>query len=735
MTDVKPKVLCTFCGKAYHPNSLLAHQRNVHETSFSDVGTLSAKNVVECPQCSEKFGNHIEFVEHCSYVHGDGEWNGTNQDYTIVEQHFENKAMFEEWLERMCANSCTSFLRRSTSEHGRVVYLRCNRAGNYESTGKDQRARTSKKETKYCTAHMTVFLDENGRVKAKGCFGHIGHDLEPALLRLTPPQEDYLRQLLNDFSFDVIIKKLRESHDGRYSKLHFVTKKDLWNLSRKNMKRPGWTEDQVIDLPETDVENFRFPHMTTSQKQPDLHDGVERKGVSQIDEKTICYAIVAIKSNSSKETLSQFLKNNGFDDVQFVSNLPKPDLVMSHAEAAVVTDPVAGVKKEPQSGSDDFSQPSDSNGGQGEETVFSEAISAADLMGHSEEMKPSSSRDVSTNGAAGEEAKPNATVKLKRVLGVPSSHRLGAQLPSSVSIAGESSSSFDSLSDAHFRKRFRISRRTFISLCTQIDHRQKNEKLAAMMGPTNVARSSTAMKVALVLDFLAGNTPGNVTTLFDAALEALAGWSATMICWPNDVERHLISACFFESTGLNDVVGCIAGSQIRAMGDVMGFTGKQLHRKIQSQVLNVGFVTDNRMRFRWVYAKHYGHMDDNTVFKRSMLYEQFRIGAKKGCLIGSNNYQSDFCVITPQSLCTDIERDAQQVEAITKAHNTVLTAIQHLKNQFPLLNRIIQLPTAKVAKVVVLCTALYNLAKGQGDPIFNDVDEKEPSNVSTRCDV
>ncbi|VDL84561.1 unnamed protein product [Nippostrongylus brasiliensis] len=135
------------------------------------------------------------------------------------------------------------------------------------------------------------------------------------------------------------------------------------------------------------------------------------------------------------------------------------------------------------------------------------------------------------------------------------------------------------------------------------------------------------------------------------------------------------------------------------------------------------------MRFRWVYAKHYGHMDDNTVFKRSMLYEQFRIGAKKGCLIGSNNYQSDFCVITPQSLCTDIERDAQQVEAITKAHSTVLTAIQHLKNQFPVLNRIIQLPTAKVAKVVVLCTALYNLAKGQGDPIFNDVDEKEPSNA------
>ncbi|VDL78503.1 unnamed protein product [Nippostrongylus brasiliensis] len=138
------------------------------------------------------------------------------------------------------------------------------------------------------------------------------------------------------------------------------------------------------------------------------------------------------------------------------------------------------------------------------------------------------------------------------------------------------------------------------------------------------------------------------------------------------------------------------------------------------------------MRFRWVYAKHYGHMDDNTVFKRSMLYEQFRIGAKKGCLIGSNNYQSDFCVITPQSLCTDIERDAQQVEAITKAHNTVLTAIQHLKNQFPVLSRIIQLPTAKVAKVVVLCTALYNLAKGQGDPIFNDVDEKEPSNSENR---
>ncbi|PIO67350.1 hypothetical protein TELCIR_10906 [Teladorsagia circumcincta] len=62
--------------------------------------------------------------------------------------------------------------------------------------------------------------------------------------------------------------------------------------------------------------------------------------------------------------------------------------------------------------------------------------------------------------------------------------------------------------------------------------------------------------------------------------------------------------------------------------------------------------------------------------------------------------------------------DMQQLRALGKARETVVTAIQQLRKQFPILDGIIKLPMAKVAKVVVLCTALYNLTRTQGEPFY-----------------
>lgn len=44
---------------------------------------------------------------------------------------------------------------------------------------------------------MIVSTDESGAVRVKGCFGHIGHDLDPSMTRWTPLQEEYLKNLIN----------------------------------------------------------------------------------------------------------------------------------------------------------------------------------------------------------------------------------------------------------------------------------------------------------------------------------------------------------------------------------------------------------------------------------------------------------------------------------------------------------------------------------------------------------
>ncbi|WKX94637.1 hypothetical protein Q1695_011704 [Nippostrongylus brasiliensis] len=185
MSKAEGKATCTTCAKEFHPNSISRHMRRQHGVSNSVDGNKNVKNRVECPKCQEKFVDHVEFVHHCSYEHDNHELQGTSHDYTMIEEMFESKESFQEWLDSMCANSCTTFVTRNCRqvERGRVVYLRCSRAGIYRSEGNNRRIRQSRKGTKFCTAHVTVFEDEYGIVRVKGCFGHIGHDLDAAILR------------------------------------------------------------------------------------------------------------------------------------------------------------------------------------------------------------------------------------------------------------------------------------------------------------------------------------------------------------------------------------------------------------------------------------------------------------------------------------------------------------------------------------------------------------------------
>ncbi|PIO64009.1 DNA polymerase family B [Teladorsagia circumcincta] len=140
------------------------------------------------------------------------------------------------WLQERQEERRTSFYTRSSVKSKGIIRLRCNRAGKYTKST-ETRVTHSKRDVLHCSCFMDVKLEEDGRVNVKGCFGHIGHKVEVALLRLTPSQQNFLRGLLEEFSHEYIIKRLRRDYPT--SRLGCVNKSDLWSIVNKYGLRPG----------------------------------------------------------------------------------------------------------------------------------------------------------------------------------------------------------------------------------------------------------------------------------------------------------------------------------------------------------------------------------------------------------------------------------------------------------------------------------------------------------------
>lgn len=262
---------------------------------------------------------------------------------------------------------------------------------------------------------------------------------------------------------------------------------------------------------------------------------------------------------------------------------------------------------------------------------------------------------------------------------------------------------------------------TFASLCIQLTHCQQRGA-RGRRDPVRLRRLmavTTEVKIAAALEILAGRSQPSAVPWFDDIMEAMVDWSETMISWPSEVEGHFINKSFFKKTSVDNIVGCIAGSRVWASDS------SDSQERNDEQSLNVGFVCDHRMRFRWVFAKYSGDVDDNTVFRNSVLYDQFCDGTAKGRLIAGDSYHSEFFLLRPSSVGNQNAVEEQTIR-ISEAYETVLTAVRLLKNQFPILTGTSALPVAKLAKVVIVCAALFNLTRMQGEATFDDDEEGLP---------
>ncbi|VDO68700.1 unnamed protein product [Haemonchus placei] len=136
---------------------------------------------------------------------------------------------FDEWLLRMCEINCTSFYRRS-SEKGRNSRLLCNRCG--EGTTRESKVHL------HCSAFANVHFKEDGTVSATGCFEHIGHEPDPALVRWADEQVEYLKYMIQGFSTDYIIQEMRRDYESKECRL--ASKKHHRSLWKSTQSRISW---------------------------------------------------------------------------------------------------------------------------------------------------------------------------------------------------------------------------------------------------------------------------------------------------------------------------------------------------------------------------------------------------------------------------------------------------------------------------------------------------------------
>ncbi|KAK5974572.1 C2H2-type domain-containing protein, partial [Trichostrongylus colubriformis] len=176
---------------------------------------------------------------HCGDEHEEDGAEGEPQDYTVFTLTFETKQEFDVWLEERQQQGRTSFFTKYSSGSKKTTQLRCNRAGKYVRKT-ETRATQTKKDVSHCSCFLNVKVEEDGSVNVRGCLGHVGHKVDVALLRLTLAQQLFLKGLLEEFFQDYIISRLRKDYPGTISRLHFVTKGDLWNIVNRFGLRPGF---------------------------------------------------------------------------------------------------------------------------------------------------------------------------------------------------------------------------------------------------------------------------------------------------------------------------------------------------------------------------------------------------------------------------------------------------------------------------------------------------------------
>ncbi|WKX92049.1 hypothetical protein Q1695_010239 [Nippostrongylus brasiliensis] len=213
---------CPECGKVYLKRNLWTHLTFVHRRTKQDIlrireqiNTETGVNKVTCPLCEGiRFATFKHLAQHCQQTHAENGAGGRPQDYNIFSLKFDNEQQYTSWLEEKCVETCSSLFIAWTANNQRskMRKLICSRG----CTGKKcstatKRVRMSKKSVPHCSCYLLAAFNDDGTVDVEGCFGHVGHDVDPALIRRSVAQKIHLARQIRQEKRQQMIDEIKRT--------------------------------------------------------------------------------------------------------------------------------------------------------------------------------------------------------------------------------------------------------------------------------------------------------------------------------------------------------------------------------------------------------------------------------------------------------------------------------------------------------------------------------------------
>ncbi|KAG5889749.1 hypothetical protein JTB14_018971 [Gonioctena quinquepunctata] len=246
-TAVQQKYICHNCSKCYVNKSNLI--RHVSKCS-SDNERQKCPRKIECVLCNNYKDIKANLLKHYSLDH----------DIEISMENFQFTSFLEfgAWKEQIEVDTVSKYVKHdSIKTIGNIkYYYKCHRDGFYKTEGKNIRQvklKGSNKIDGYCPSKIaaTVFKT-TGEVDVQFLRAHVGHTMDLEKIPLEKSDRNLLAfKISQKIPFDEIINDIRDNFDvNNYSRLHLVTKKDLFNIEqlyKLNKKSDRHADDCASD--------------------------------------------------------------------------------------------------------------------------------------------------------------------------------------------------------------------------------------------------------------------------------------------------------------------------------------------------------------------------------------------------------------------------------------------------------------------------------------------------------
>jgi hypothetical protein len=223
----KKPFACETCQRQYRSNKAL--RLHCIERHKKQVKHHKVRCAIET--CTFSCKNMNILMTHLNSAHSIS-INGENL-------HFKERSEFEDWKSKVEDETPCRFVRRGyIRSTGRTAeYYYCSRSGYYQPIAQRQRylkMQGSQKIQRTCPAHVVVRSCVGSDIKVKYIGKHLCHSnryeqLCHVSLSLSN-RKQLAGRLAQQVPFHSILQELRSSMDGRLTRLHMVTRKDLQNV-------------------------------------------------------------------------------------------------------------------------------------------------------------------------------------------------------------------------------------------------------------------------------------------------------------------------------------------------------------------------------------------------------------------------------------------------------------------------------------------------------------------------